>query len=79
MFNPSEMLRLRLAPPSERYQRVGMKSSAFAFADALASVTPEGTEVFKGDTGFVVTLRGDVDAAVAAGAGKRLYTYRGIA
>jgi hypothetical protein len=78
------ILKLRLAPPSERYQRFADRGDALGFAAKLAESCPNvGTAVFYGAgldhrvrcrsmdraTGFVVALADDPQAAIAAGAG----------
>ena len=92
MSTPTEMvLKLRLAPPSERYQRFALRGDAMSFAAKLADTLPNvGTCVFHGagrddrmrsgsmdrTTGFVVALADDPAAAIAAGAGRRIVKLR---
>lgn len=84
MFNLTEMvLKLRLAPASERYQRFANRGDAMAFACDLRDAVPNiGTRVYFGappdmrkrsqssTLGYVVALADDRDAPIAAGAGR---------
>lgn len=75
------IVRLRLAPPSERYLRTPERGDALKFAADLRDACPRiGTRVFLGYTGrrrqrtpgFVVTLADDREAALAAGVGRMI-------
>lgn len=86
------LIRLRLAPPSERYQRFANRGDALTFAADLRDTCPSvGTAVYfgaplgraKGERrrgtqtpGFVVALADDREAALAAGAGRAVQTFK---
>ena len=76
MIELADILRIRLAAPSERYQRFARRANAEAFAHALAAIPGVGADVFRGAPGTVVTLHDDRPAADAAGAGRFLFSYR---
>jgi hypothetical protein len=77
------IIRLRLAPPGERYQRVAQRASAMAFAADLAEACPgTGARVYLGGeraAGWIVTLGDDREAAKAAGADRLLWHCKGDA
>lgn len=76
------IIKLKLSPPSDRYMRLADRGDALGFAANLRDVCPTiGARVFVGaigprkvrqtsSPGFVVTLRDDQEAAIAAGAGR---------
>jgi hypothetical protein len=69
------ILKLRLAPPSERYQRIARRGEALSFATDLREACPNvGARVYLGGggsaSGYVVTLADDNAAAHAAGVGR---------
>jgi len=75
------IVKLRLSLPSDRYVRIADRVDALGFATNLRTACPTiGARVYVGaigprkirnsSPGFVVTLRDDTEAAIAAGAGR---------
>jgi hypothetical protein len=79
----ASLIRLRLSPPGERYQRVSRRGPAMAFAADLAEACPgTGARVYFGGekaAGWIVTLGDDREAATAAGADRLLWHCKGDA
>jgi hypothetical protein len=79
------ILRLRLAPPGERYQRVALCGDALHFAVTLRDTCGVSTRVYRGASdsrkpsstfGYIVALADDRAAALAGHAGRVVATMK---
>lgn len=74
----TDIMKIKVAPPGERYLRFAEKHAASSCACAFAAIPGIGASVFSGGRspaeGIVVTILGDDDAAAAAGADRLIYS-----